>query len=267
MNTKNFETIIFEQIEEVGIVTINREKKLNALSEQVLSELTALLGEINSSNNDWNLKGLILTGSGEKAFIAGADIKAMTEMDLDKAKVFGKLGQDLTLAFETLRIPVIAAVNGFALGGGCEMAMACDFIYATENSLFGQPEVKLGLIPGFGGTQRLARIVGSNRAKEFIYTGDNITAARAYEMGLVTKLYSNKTELIEAATNTIKKIAKNSPMAVYHSKMAINQGVDQEIEPALETELNFFASSFVTEDMKEGTSAFIEKRSPNFTGK
>jgi enoyl-CoA hydratase len=267
MSISNFETILFEQKDEVGIITINREKKLNALSEQVLGELTQLLEEIKDSNKDWGLKGLILTGAGEKAFIAGADIKEMTEMDLETAKKFGKLGQDLTLSIENMPIPVIAAVNGFALGGGCEMAMSCDFIYATEASIFGQPEVKLGLIPGFGGTQRLARIVGRNRAKEFIFTGENITAQRAYEMGLVTKLFTNKEELMAAAMKTINKMAKNSPMAIYHSKMAVNKGVDIEVEKGLDSELNYFASSFATEDMKEGTLAFIEKRSPNFTGK
>lgn len=267
MNISNFETILFEQQDNVGIITINREKKLNALSEQVLTELTTLLEEIKSNNQDWSLKGLILTGSGEKAFIAGADIKAMTTMDLASAKTFGKLGQDLTLSLENMPIPVIAAVNGFALGGGCEMALACDFIYATNNSIFGQPEVKLGLIPGFGGTQRLARVIGRNRAKEVIYTGENISAERAYELGLVNKLFSSKEEMLEQAMKTIHSTAKNSPIAVYHSKMAINKGVDLKMEDGLDCELNYFSESFGTEDMKEGTMAFIEKRPANFRGK
>jgi len=187
-------------------------------------------------------------------------------MNPKEAGEFGLLGQEVTLLFETLSIPVIAAVNGFAFGGGCEMAMSCDFIYATENAIFGQPEVKLGLIPGFGGTQRLARLVGRNRAKEIIYTGRNVSAGEALEMGLVIKLFPNKEALIEGAVKTFGQIKKVSLNAVKLSKRVMNEGNDLTVPEGLKCELEQFSNIFSSNDMKEGTKAFIEKRAPNFEG-
>lgn len=266
-SAKNFETILFEQKGGVGFVTINREKKLNALNSQVLKELKDLLETIHSEDKNFTLKGLVLTGAGDKAFIAGADISEMNGMTTDEAQSFGKLGQDVSLLFEKLEIPVIAAVNGFALGGGCELAMSCDFIYATENAVFGQPEVKLGLIPGYGGTQRLARLIGRNKAKEIIYTGRNVKADEALELGLAVKLFPTKEAMMEAVEKTFSYILKNSPLAVGASKKVMNMGNDLTVEQGLGCELQQFAEIFSSEDMKEGTTAFMEKRAPEFTGK
>lgn len=265
--TSNYETITFEVKENIGYLTVNREKKLNALNSQVLSELKELLSHLINEDKGQTVRGVILTGAGEKAFIAGADIAEMQDMTVDQARSFGALGQEVTLLFEQLPMPVIACVNGFALGGGCEMAMACDFIYATESAVFGQPEVKLGLIPGFGGTQRLARLIGRNRAKEIIYTGRNVAAAEALEVGLAVKLFASKEELIAGAEKTLSYVFKVSPNAVKLSKKVMNSGNDLTVSEGLSHELEQFAAIFSSEDMKEGTSAFVEKRAPNFTGK
>ena len=265
--TKNYETLSLDLKDGIGYVTINREKKLNALNSMVLKELKDLLEHIINEDKNFSIKGMILTGSGEKAFIAGADIAEMSDMTKDEANDFGKLGQDVTLLFEKLPIPVIACVNGFALGGGCEMAMSCDFIYATKNAVFGQPEVRLGLIPGFGGTQRLSRLVGRNLAKELIYTGRNVKADEAKEVGLALRLFETKDELIGAAEETLKGIQQMSPLAVSLSKRVMNEGNDLTVSQGLACELDQFAAVFGSEDMKEGTSAFMEKRAPNFTGK
>lgn len=263
----NYETILVDIENGIAKVTINREKKLNALNAQVLKELKDLLETIHEQDKNFSLKGLILTGSGEKAFIAGADISEMNGMTTPEAEAFGKLGQDVSLLFEKLHIPVIAAVNGFALGGGCEMAMSCDFIYATESAVFGQPEVKLGLIPGYGGTQRLARLIGRNHAKEIIYTGRNLKAEEAVKLGLVTKLFSSKEEMMSGVEDTFSKILRNSPLAVGASKKVMNMGNDLTVEEGLGCELQQFAEIFSSDDMKEGTTAFMEKRAPKFTGK
>lgn len=263
----NYETILIEIENGIGKITINRESKLNALNAQVLKELKDLLETIHVQDKNYSLRGLILTGAGEKAFIAGADISEMNGMSTSEAEAFGKLGQDVSLLFEKLHIPVIAAVNGFALGGGCEMAMSCDFIYATESAVFGQPEVKLGLIPGYGGTQRLARLIGRNHAKEIIYSGRNVKAEEAVSLGLVTKLFANKDELMAGVENTFSKILRNSPLAVGASKKVMNMGNDLTVEQGLGCELQQFAEIFSSDDMKEGTAAFMEKRAPEFTGK
>tara|TARA_Y100000768_G_C23989793_1_gene691531 strand:+ start:1107 stop:1682 length:576 start_codon:yes stop_codon:yes gene_type:complete len=191
----------------------------------------------------------------------------MRDMNVDQAKDFGSLGQEVTLLFEALPMPVIACVNGFALGGGTEMAMASDFIYAVESAVFGQPEVKLGLIPGFGGTQRLAKLVGRNRAKEIIYTGRNVSADEAYRIGLATQLFKTKDEMIAAAEKTMGQILKVSPNAVKLSKKVMNEANDLAVADGLRHELEQFAAVFGSEDMKEGTAAFVEKRKPEFTGK
>lgn len=262
----NYETITFEVKAGLGYLTINREKKLNALNSQVLSELRNLLSHLIEEDKGSTVKGIIFTGAGEKAFIAGADIAEMQDMSLEQAREFGGLGQEVTLLFEKLPMPVIACVNGFALGGGCELAMACDFIYATDTATFGQPEVKLGLIPGFGGTQRLAKLVGRARAKEIIYTGRNVSAQEAKEIGLAVSLFPNKEDLISGAEKTFSKIFRVSPNAVKISKKVMNDGNDLTVPQGLSLELDKFAEVFTSDDMKEGTTAFVEKREANFTG-
>lgn len=268
MNTNDqYETINFELKDGIGYLTINRESKLNALNRQVFNELKKVLSYFINEDKDSALKGLILTGSGEKAFIAGADIAEMQNMTTSEAKDFGALGQEVSLLFEKLPVPVIACVNGFALGGGCEMAMSCDFIYATESAMFGQPEVKLGLIPGFGGTQRLSRLVGRNRAKEIIFTGRNVAAEESHKIGLVLEIFKTKEDMIKAAEKTISKVMKVSPHAVKLSKSVMNLGNDLTVPEGLKIELEQFSAIFSSEDMKEGTTAFIEKRAAHFTGR
>lgn len=267
MNT-NYETLLFEVENNIAIITVNRPKALNALSEQVHTELNALLREFKEANKDFSVaKGMILTGAEDKAFIAGADIKGMTSMTASEAETFARLGQDNTLLFESLNIPVIACVNGYALGGGCEMAMSCDFIFATKTAVFGQPEVKLGLIPGFGGTQRLSKLVGRNRAKEITYSGRNVGVEEAKEIGLVVSIFESKEEMIEGATTYLSKMMRNSPLAVYEAKRVMNEGNDLVVSEGLNVEAKAFGAIFNSEDMKEGTAAFVEKRKPVFTGK
>jgi len=264
--SKNMNTLNFEILDHMGIITINRPTKLNALNIELLNELKELLLEI-KKDEVFDILGIIVTGAGEKAFIAGADISEMSDMTPSDAYTFGQLGQQITLLFETLHVPVIACVNGFALGGGCEIAMSCDFIYSTENGVFGQPEVKLGLIPGFGGTQRLAKLVGRNRAKEMIYTGRNVNAEEAHAIGLVLKTFVTKEEMIAEATKTLKLVAVNSPFAVSIAKKVMNEGIDLTIAEGLQLEKRQFSSIFSSEDMQEGTKAFVNKRAPKFKGK
>lgn len=267
MNTnRNWQTLKFEMLDQFGIITINRPTKLNALNVELLSELKELLLEI-KNDEKFEIKGLIVTGEGEKAFIAGADIAEMSDMTPSDAYTFGQLGQQVTVLFETLQVPVIACVNGFALGGGCEIAMSCDFIYSTSNGVFGQPEVKLGLIPGFGGTQRLAKLVGRNHAKEMIYTGRNVKADEAFAMGLVLKTFETKTQMIEEATKTLKMVSSNSSFAVSIAKKVMNEGIDLTITEGLQLEKRQFSAIFSSEDMREGTKAFVEKRTPQFKGR
>jgi enoyl-CoA hydratase len=258
----NFEFLAFENHDGIGLLTINREDKLNALNELVLTELKTFLSNI----KDYQLNGLILTGAGEKSFIAGADIAGMNEMSVKEAEAFAHLGQEVSFLLENASIPVIAAVNGFALGGGCEMALACDFIYASENAIFGLPEVSLGLIPGFGGTQRLAKVIGRNKAKELIYTAGKIKAEEAKVLGLVNKVFSTKEELVEESKKTMMKIKNNSPYAISISKRVVNKGVDYGNRDGLKLEKEEFSRLFTSYDMKEGTTAFMEKRKPNFKG-
>jgi enoyl-CoA hydratase len=259
-------TIKFEKLNDLGILTINRPTKLNALNTEVLSELKEFLLEL-GKDEKFSIKGLILTGEGDKAFIAGADILEMSDMTPSDAYTLGQLGQQVTQLFENLKIPVIACVNGFALGGGCEMAMSCDFIYATTNAVFGQPEVKLGLIPGFGGTQRLAKLVGRNFAKEIIYTGRNVSVDEAQKMGLVLEVFETKSAMIDKATKTLNTIATHSPFAVSVAKKVMNEGIDLTISEGLQLEKRQFSAIFTSEDMREGTQAFTQKRPPVFKGK
>ena len=263
---KEWSTLKIEVAESFATITINRPTKLNALNIELLHELKDLLSELNK-DEDFVIKGLLLTGEGDKAFVAGADISEMSEMNPSDAYTFGHLGQQVTLLFENLRIPVIACVNGFALGGGCEIALSCDFIYSTNNALFGQPEVKLGLIPGFGGTQRLAKIIGRNHAKEIIFSGRNVTAAEAQSLGLVLKTFATKAEMMIEANKTLKAITANSSFAVSIAKKVMNEGIDLTTTEGLQLEKRQFSGIFTSEDMREGTRAFLEKRIPNFKGK
>ena len=265
--TDEYETLLFKVDNEIAYLSINRPKQLNALNGQVLNELKKVLTHIIEEDKGSVIKGMIFTGAGDKAFIAGADNKEMQNMTTAQAKEFGKLGQEVTLLFEKLPFPVIACVNGFALGGGCEMAMSCDFIFATTSAVFGQPELKLGLIPGFGGTQRLARLIGRNRAKEIIFTGRNVCVEEAKEIGLVLDVFESRDEMIVYAEKVLHKVMKVSPYAVKLAKSVMNLGNDLTVPEGLNIELEQFSDIFSSEDMKEGTTAFVEKRAPQFTGK
>ena len=248
----NFETLEFSHESGIGTLVLNRPEKLNALNIQVLRELKAALTELSKAP----LKGLIFTGAGEKAFIAGADIAEMKPMTSSEAHAFSELGQQVTFLFEALPYPVIACVNGFALGGGFEMALSCDFIFASKNAVFGLPEVKLGLIPGFGGTQRLAEIVGVRRAREIMFSGRNINAEEALSLGIALNVVEDRSTLIAAALEWFKFSTKNSTAAIAQAKFVLAKGH--------EAERKAFGDIFQTENMVEGTSAFIEKRKPNF---
>lgn len=267
MNTnRNWQTLKFELKDKFGVITINRPAKMNALNVELLGELKDLLTEL-KNDDQFSILGLIVTGEGDKAFIAGADIAEMSDMNPSDAYTFGHLGQQVTLLFENLQIPVIACVNGFALGGGCEIAMSCDFIYSTETAVFGQPEVKLGLIPGFGGTQRLAKLVGRNNAKELIYSGRNMKADEALRMGLVVRTFATKDAMMEDGMKTLKMISANSPFAVSIAKKVMNEGIDLTVAEGLQLEKRQFSGIFSSLDMREGTRAFVEKRAAKFLGK
>ena len=252
--------ILYEVNGAVGTITINREKALNALNSQVLDELDATLDAVDLEN----VRCLILTGAGEKSFVAGADIGEMSTLTKAEGEAFGKKGNDVFRKLETFPIPVIAAVNGFALGGGCEISMACDIRIAADNATFGQPETGLGIIPGFGGTQRLARLVGMGRAKELIFTCDSIDANEAYRIGLVNKVVA-KEELMNTAKEMAKKIASKGSYAVSIAKAAINNGYDMDIKNAVEMEANLFGITCSTHDKAEGMGAFLERRAANLT--
>ena len=247
--------IKYEADGNVGIITIDRPKALNALNSAVLTELEEAVDGIDLNA----IRCVIITGSGEKSFVAGADIGEMSTLSAEEGVAFGKKGNDIFRKIETLPIPVIAAVNGFALGGGCELSMCCDIRIASENAVFGQPEVGLGITPGFGGTQRLARIVGPGMAKQMIYTAKNIKAPEALRIGLVNAVYP-PAELMDQAKKMAAQIAKNAPIAVRACKKAINDGLDQDMDTAIETEEKLFGSCFGTYDQKEGMTAFLEKR-------
>ncbi|MBC8257122.1 MAG: enoyl-CoA hydratase/isomerase family protein [Candidatus Marinimicrobia bacterium] len=256
--------LILVKIEsDICTLTINRPEQYNALNLDILKEIDSKL--------DWVLEKtnagvVIITGNGEKAFIAGADIQAMNNMDVREAELFSKFGQDLTLKMEEFKIPIIAAVNGFALGGGCEFAMACHVRYASENAVFGQPEVGLGLIAGFGGTQRLPRLVGKGLAMELLLSGKNINAQDAYRIGLVNKVFPLN-ELIPEAEKLAYSILNNAPLAVTATINAVNYGADTDLRDGLMNEQKEFANLFNSNDTKEGLLAFVEKKSPKFTGK
>ena len=247
--------VTYEQEGFVGLITINRPKALNALNSEVLKDLEAVIDAVDLDNT----RALILTGAGEKSFVAGADIGEMSTLTKAEGEAFGKIGNDVFRKIETLPIPVIAAVNGFALGGGCEIAMSCDIRLCADNAIFGQPEVGLGITPGFGGTQRLARIVGVGKAKEMIYTAFNIKADEAYRIGLMNAVYTQE-ELLPAAKKMAAKIASNAPIAVRACKKAINDGLDAAMDDAIVIEEKLFGSCFESEDQKNGMSAFLNKQ-------
>ncbi len=257
-----YETLLVEDRGPVRIITINRPEALNALNAQVVAELTEVVEETAISDS---IRGLVLTGSGEKAFVAGADIKAMSDMNPGDALGFAGQGHALGEELGALGIPVIAAVNGFALGGGCELALACDFIYASTTARFGQPEVKLGVIPGFGGTQRMLRRVGMARALELCMTGEMIDAAEALRIGLVNKVVEAEL-LLEAAVKTATTIASMGPLAIAKVKEVIHEGASKSLDDANLREQTAFAGLFATADQKEGMAAFMAKRPADFKG-
>jgi enoyl-CoA hydratase len=251
-----FENVRWEVADGVATLTIDRPKALNALDRKTLEELEVAL---EGAAADPAVRAIVLTGAGEKAFVAGADISAMSRLGPVEARRFAELGHRVLEKLEALAVPTIAAVNGFALGGGCELAMGCDLVYASESAKFGQPEVNLGLIPGFGGTQRLTRRVGIARALEMILTGDVYDAARAKAMGLVLEVLP-AAELLPHARAQARKIAAKGPLAVAQAKRAVHAGADAALAIANELERQAFAALFGTEDAKEGMRAFLEKR-------
>ena len=248
------EYIKFEIEGEFAILTINRPKALNALNSEVLDELDKVLDSIDT----YKIRALILTGAGEKSFVAGADIAEMSTLTKEQGKAFSKKGNDVFRKLETLEIPVIAAINGFALGGGCEIAMSCDIRICSENAIFGQPEVGLGITPGFGGTQRLARLVGPGMAKQMIFTGQNIKAEEALRIGLVNAVYPQN-ELLNEARKLALSIAKNGQNAVRNSKKAINDGLQLDIEKAIKIEEKLFGDCFQSDEQVDRMKKFLEK--------
>jgi enoyl-CoA hydratase len=259
----NFENLLIEVNDATAIITINRARALNALNEATLRELLKAVTGL--ADND-QVSVIIITGCGEKAFVAGADIAAMQPLSALEACQFGKLGHAVMRSIETCLKPVIAAVNGFALGGGCELALSCDIRIAAETARFGQPEVSLGVIPGFGGTQRLARLIGKGRALELILTGDMIDAGEAYRMGLVNKVVP-QAELLETAKKLAAKISSKGPYAVRLAKEVVRNGLEMDLDRANQYEAELFALCFASSDQKEGMAAFLEKRPAEFKGK
>lgn len=241
----------------VAVLTIDRPKALNALNPEVLNDLRLAFEGIDQDV----VRCVILTGAGDKSFVAGADIAAMSTMTKAEGEAFGKQGNDVFLMVENFPLPVIAAVNGFALGGGNELAMSCDIRLASENALFGQPEVGLGITPGFGGTQRLARVVGVGMAKQLVYSATNIKASEALRIGLVNAVYAPD-QLMDAARKLAGKIASNAPIAVRNCKRAINEGIELPIAEAVQVEERLFGACFETHDQVEGMSCFLSREKP-----
>jgi len=256
-----YENIRLETEDAVAILTIDRPKALNALNSKTLQEIESALSSVPGQ-----ARVLIVTGGGDKSFVAGADIAEMASISASQAREFAALGHRVMNMLEQLSIPTIAAVNGFALGGGCELALACDLIYASEKAKLGLPEVSLGVIPGFGGTQRLTRVVGKQRAKELIFSGERLDATKAKEIGLVLDVLPAD-QLLAHCKAVAAKIQKNGPLAVAQAKRVIEFGSDQDLRAANELERQGFAVLFGSEDQKEGMKAFLEKRPASFTGR
>lgn len=259
----NLENVIYDKKGPIAYVTMNRPKVMNALNKATINELRAAFGD---ARDDSAVRGVILTGAGEKAFAAGADIAEIANNTAVEAEEATRRGQALTDLIENLGKPVIAAVNGFALGGGCELAMACTIRIAAESAKFGQPEVKLGVMPGYGGTQRMPRLVGKGRALKLILSGDIIDGAEAYRIGLVDELEPDA-HVIERAETVLKKFILNAPLSVKYSIEAVNKGLETSVAEGMLLEASLFAVCASTEDKKEGTAAFLEKRAPKFQGK
>ena len=258
-----YSNIVLKRKNQIGYVSVNRLQALNALNQQTLLELRSAFGEI---RDDEKVKVVIVSGAGEKAFVAGADIKELMVLDPQGAKENSELGQAVFNKVEAFPKPVIAAINGFCLGGGCELALACHIRIASEHSKLGQPEVKLGLIPGYGGTQRLPRLVGKGRALEMILSGEMISAQQAKEIGLVNQVVAVD-ELMNTCQELAEKIFLNGPLALQYSLEAVTSGLDMPLLNGLALESTLFGLCFATEDMQEGTGAFVEKRKPVFKGK
>jgi enoyl-CoA hydratase len=257
-----YENIVYEVREGIATITFNRPKALNALNGALLEELSQALDGIAA---DEDIRVLILTGAGDKSFVAGADISELATFDSLKAKAFARRGHDIINKLQQLPIAVIAAVNGFALGGGTEISIACDFIYASENAKFGQPEINLGVIPGFGGTQRLARLIGANVAKELIYTGKMISAAEALQLGMANKVVPHDS-LMDEVMKTAAVIASKGKVSLREAKQAINKGLDVDLASGCGIEIDAFALCYASPDASEGTRAFLEKRPAEFKG-
>jgi enoyl-CoA hydratase len=258
-----FKYIIYEKSEGIATITLNRPEALNAWSQELAQEFR---NAIEDTQKDENVKAVIITGAGEKAFSAGADIKAMKGMTALKARALSQMGYEICNIIESLEKPVIAAINGYALGGGMEVSMACDFRIASEKARMGQTEINIGLIPGWGGTQRLPRLVGKARAKELVYTGKIIDANTAFLLGLVNKVVSAE-ELMKVAKEFAKELADKAPVALKVAKSLIERGTDIDLKSALALEREGFGVVASSEDLQEGVSAFIEKRKPNWKGK
>ncbi|MEO6070353.1 MAG: enoyl-CoA hydratase-related protein [Chitinophagaceae bacterium] len=258
----NFSTLITSLEAGIFTITINRPDKLNAINKAVMAELGSVIEEV--ENNEL-IKGVILTGSGSKAFVAGADITEFKGLNSEEGRALAKKGQDIFFSIERCTKPIVAAVNGFALGGGCELAMACHFRVASDNAKFGQPEVNLGLVPGYGGTQRLVQLIGKGRALELLMTGGMIDAASALQYGLVNYVVPPD-ELISKTTSLMQTITSKAPLALSRCIAAVNAVFD-ESKNGYEEEMKAFGECFDSEDMKEGATAFLEKRKPNFIGK
>ena len=262
MTLLSYENLLTEIRDGVGLITINRPEVLNALNVETLRELYDAVDELGARDD---VAGIILTGGGGKAFVAGADIEHLSTLSPQAAYEFSQLGGRTFQRIETVTKPVIAAVNGFALGGGCELALACDFIVASSKAKFGQPEVNLGLIPGFGGTQRLSRLIGKNLTRYLVYTGDIVRADWALSKGLVAEVVEPE-QLLERCFDIVKSMAKKGPLAVTYAKQVIQAGYDLPLEAAVDLEARAFSQLFATADMKEGTGAFLEKRKAEFKG-
>jgi len=255
-----YKYLLLEKEDGIGILYINRPEAMNALNTGVLEEIIHAMGEI---SKDDEIQVLIITGAGDKSFVAGADIKEMHGLTAVEGREFGYIGQAAFRAIEKLEKPVIAAVNGFALGGGCELAMAADIRLASDKARFGQPEVGLGITPGFGGTQRLPRLVGEGRAMELILTANNINAEEAYRIGLVNHIYP-AADLLDETRKMARKIMGNAPLAVKYSKSAINKGLQTDIDTGMAIEADLFGICFSTEDQKTGMGAFLNKEKASF---
>jgi len=258
-----YKNIKLEKKDEIATITINRPTVLNALNKETLLEICQASQDI---ENDKNIRVAIVKGAGEKAFIAGADIKQMKDMTVLEAKQFSELGHHVLNTIRQSRLPYIAMINGYALGGGCEVLMACDITIAGKNAKIGQPEINLGISPGFCGTQCLPRLVGRAKAKEMMLLGDTISAEEAHRIGLITRIVDDD-KLVEETEKIARKIIEKSPVQTAFIKALVNKGTDIDMNSACALEISYFSSSFSTEDQKEGMTAFLEKRKPTFKGK